>query len=732
MRVQHDISGGDQRQLHELNVRIAQGETEGLDGLAACLLPFLSAIDWRGGPRQVAEALPHAATEIDLVDFRNILCRLGLTVHTVRNALADGWRHYWPCAFIPDGDAPVVVMGENEGRLWLYDSAIDDYREIDEDDVEAERLGTLIFLPRDNEDAPADDAAPTTDWIVATALRFRRLALVAFGLTFFMTLLSLVSPLGIMALYVAVLPYESGAMIPFIAGAVIACLLAEGGLRHVRAEIHAYIVGRVDYIVSTGTFEHVLRMPANMTTTATVGDQAARLRSFQVVRDFVASPMTPVMLELPFLPVYIAVIWLLAGPVAFVPIAALAVYLLVGLLMQRGVKRKTDLAGQIRSERHAFIVEMLRQMSAIKQLGAEDIWRARFRAISGKSAAAGFDAARASLSVQDMSHVVMVTSGIATMALVVVGVIAGETHAGALLAIMALTWRVLSPIQGGLKFISQLEKVATTFRQLNALMRVPQEKSGDGSVLDRRIAEGAIKCQNVSLKFGQTTHPALLGVNFVMEPGEFAVIVGSSGSGKSTLVKILLRLNDPMAGAVFIDGIDIRQMPPPVLRRSIGYAPQYPRLMYGTIAQNLRLYEPSATQAELEAVCDEIGILDAIRSLPEGFDSRYGDQTIGQLPHGFLNMLSIGAALLREPAILLLDEAHDGLDSHYEAKLLKRLEKLRGKTTVLMVTHRPSHMRMADRVLALEDGRLIHDGPPDEVLPKMQGPQANPNGGKSG
>jgi len=712
-----DASGGAQQRLHQLNVRIAQGDSNGLEGLAACIFPFLSAIDWRGDAREIAEALPHAAVEIDLVDFRNAMSCLGLTPRLARTSLAAAAADFSPCVFLPEGSDPLVVMAVDGDRAWVFDSAVDGYRDISLSGAEGRLSGTAIFLPR-KEEADTESVAPGS-WLFEVAFRFRKLVAIALALTFGMTLLSLIAPLGIMALYIAVLPYDAASMIPYITAAVLACLLAEVGLRRLRAGLQAYIAGRVDYLVSTGAFEQVIRMPAMMTTTATVGDQAARLRAFQAVRDLVASPMAAVILELPFLPIYVLTIWIIAGPVAFVPVVALLVYMAIGQLLLKGLKRKTDLAGRMRSDRHAFLVEMLRQMQAIKQLGAEEIWAARFRAISGRAATASFDAARANFALQDLSHVVMVMSGVATMSLAVYLAIIGEVHSGALIAVMALTWRVLSPIQSGLKFISSLEKVWLTARQLNALMRIPIESRGEASNLERRIAHGVIRCHNVSLRFGRNTQAALLGVNFEIAQGEFAVIVGRSGSGKSTLAKVMLRLQEPQSGALFIDEIDIRQVAPPELRRSIGYAPQYPKLLYGTLTQNLRLYQPAATMAELEEVCDRIGILEVIQRMPEGFETRFGDQMTGQLPTGFLNCLSVAAAMLRRPAVLLLDEAHDGLDEELEGRLLKCIESLRGHTTIVMVTHRPSHMRLADRVLMLEEGRLIENGKPEDVMPSI-------------
>lgn len=724
MATHHDIAGRAQSNLHHLSLSIAQGETEGLDGLAACVIPFLSALDWRGDARQVAEALPHAVEEIDLVDFRNVMARLGLSVHTAEMRLGVACSRFAPCVFLPRSGAPLVVMSANGDDAWAFDSADGTYRDLPLGGPKGAqaggRHGLAIFVARrDAVDRPEPPGA-SRQWLGEVTFRFRKLIYAALAITFGMSLLGLIAPLGIMAIYVAVLPRDAATTIPYLTAAVLACLLAEAGLRQARASIQAHIAGRVDYLVATEAFERVLRIPAALTTTATVGDQAARLRSFQSIREVFVSPMTAVVLEAPFLPIYIAVIAAVAGWVAVVPVAALLVYVAFGALLMRGVKRKTDAAGQLRSDRHAFLVEMLRQMPAIKQLGAEKIWQDRFRALSGRTAFASFEASRANFAVQDLSHVVMVSSGIATMALAVYLILTGDLHSGVLITVMALTWRVLSPIQGGLRFISQLEKVWTTARQLNALMRIPTESQGEGCNLERRIVFGGIECHNVSLRFGRKAEPALLGVNFKIKWGEFVVVAGSSGSGKSTLMKALLRLHDPQTGSILIDGVDIRQVAPPELRRSIGYAPQYPKMMYGTIAQNMRLYEPSATTEELEDVCRELGILEMVQSLPEGFDTRFGDQTVNRLPPGFLNCFSVAAALLRRPAILLLDEAHDGLDGEMEAKFLACVKRLRGKTTIVMSTHRPSHMRMADRILLLDEGRLVENAPPAEAMERVQ------------
>lgn len=700
----------------DLTLHLSRGDYLNLRGLASCLTPFLMALEWRGNSRAVGEAAPHVVEEIDIVDFCNMLVRLGLAPKRARMPVDESLETFAPCVVAPDDGEPYVILRAENGQALTFDSGTSAYNTIDLATASQSGGQTVIFLSEEDAGA-ARKRSTAKPWLTDLSVRFRRLICVALFLTFWMSLLGLVAPIGMMAIYVAVLPHDGDKMIPYIAAAVLACLLAEGGIRYVRSSIQAYLAGRIDYLVSTAAFEQIIRLPSAMTSGATVGDQSARLKGFQALRDVFVSPMTSLALELPFLPIYVIVLAILAGSVAFVPVVALLVYLAMGLLFLRSLKRRSDAAGRRRAERQAFLVEMLRQMGAIKQLGAEAVWQDRFRGISGKTASSSFSAAQGSLILQDMSHVVMVTAGLATMALAVYNALEGLMNPGALIAVMALTWRALSPIQGGLKLVMSLERVWAAGKHLNALMAIPPEAQTSSSKLERRISEGAIRFQNVSLRYGRSHDPALLGITFDVKPGELVALVGGGGSGKSSLLKAILRLYDPQAGSILIDDIDIRQVPPPELRLEVGYVPQNPTMLYGTIAQNLRLYKPSATMDELTEACRLVGVLDAIETLPEGLESRFGDHTIRRLPPGFVNCITLAGVLLREPAILLLDEAHDGLDAEMEDHFLKRLEMLRGKTTILMTTHRPSHIRMADRVIELEKGRVTGDGPPKPAPP---------------
>ena len=515
-----------------------------------------------------------------------------------------------------------------------------------------------------------------------------------------------------------VISAKSVSTLGYLAIGVVLALACDQALRAVRARSLAYLGARIDMIVGCAVFEHVLHLPPQFTERAPVGAQVARLKEFENLREFFTGPLALVALELPFALVFLVAIAFLGGPLAFVPLTLIAVFLVLGALLAPAIRDRVGKATRAGSKRQGFLVETTSNMRALKFAKAEDTWLERYRALSADAATAGLSSNLIAALVTTLVYVLMMSAGIATLGFGTFRVLEAEMSVGALVACMILVWRVLSPLQTGFITLTRLEQVTASIRQLDSLMAIRPERDPNTIVPTRRH-RGRVTFSRVSLRYTPDSDPALVGVDFDAAPGEVIAVIGQNGSGKSTLLKVIAGLYAPQTGNVRIDGLDIRQLDPVELRHAVGYVPQVGHLFHGTIAQNLRLGEPTASDEDLRRALERAGVLDDVLALPEGLETRIGDQRSGQISSGLSQGLSLARCYLREAPIVLFDEPANGLDRDADQAFMAAVEELRGRSTVFIVTHRPSHMRLADRVLVLDHGALRLAGPPDEVLAKL-------------
>lgn len=703
----------DQTALLEASLKQAQPDAT-LQGPAGCLVPLLTALKWRGDPNQLIESLPHFVGELDVDDLRDVLARLGFPTHAVELRARDVDARTMPCLYESDQGRVIALLARDGEQFRIFDP-----------DGEGECVETLDGLrgrafvadTRSASDNRQEDQE--TPWFSQVIGRFRRTIAIMFAVTFVVNMLAVAVPLSIMVIYDQIIGRQNGDFLPYLAVGVALAMTAEFLLRLVRSRGQAYLSSRLEFLIGSKAMAHITHLPYSVVERAPVGKQLARIKEFESLRDFFTGPLVTIAFDLPFVIVFLIVIALVAGPVALVPLGLIALYALMGLLVFPAMRRRVKAASIERSERQSFIVETLTEMRSIKVMGAENLWYERFRDVSSGATLRTFQANYLNSLVQTLSHVLMVLGGVGVLALSVLQIEAGAMTMGALIATMALTWRVLAPIQSGFNLISRLEQVLLSIRQLNELLRFRLERTPDQFVGERKLFTGKLEFHRVSLRYLPGHAPALMGVSFAVRPGEMVALTGSSGSGKSSLLRVALRLYEPQAGSITLDGIDTRQLDPAELRRALAYVSQETQVLYGTIAQNLRFGNFSASLQELRDACRLAGMLDEIDALPEGFETRIGDNLSSSLPAGFHQRLALARAYLSSAPVLLLDEAANALDDAGDAKFRDALEAMRGSRTILFATHRPSHMRLADRVVVLSDGVVAADGPPDEVVPKL-------------
>ncbi|MEJ1335038.1 MAG: peptidase domain-containing ABC transporter [Candidatus Sedimenticola sp. (ex Thyasira tokunagai)] len=684
---------------------------------AVALMPLLKALGWHQYAREVIEALPHFSEGLDLVNMRNILARLGYesTPHKVR--LRDIQAELYPCLYL-GGSGEVFVLIERSGdEITLFDAKTGEMRT---SPTLPTRGTAYLFtdIRPGHGHIPAKSSEP---WFTTLLRRFQRLIIHLMSMTLLMNLVAMTVPLFIMMVYDKVIGAESINALPMMVGGIASALGADMVLRYLRARLIGTVAGRFDYLIGVETFNQILHLPPLFTERSTMASQLSRLKQFDTVRDFFTGPNASLLLELPYVPLFILVIWFIAGPVAFVPVVMLVVYIIFGLLWLPASANEGMRASHSRAEKQRMLIQTLNGRHEIKGVGGETTWAQRFREHSGESVTANYQTTVSNAVINAFAQAAITLSSLAVLAIGTYSVMVGSMTVGALIATMALIWRVLAPLQNAFLSFSRFEQVAAAIRQINQLMRLEVERHSGQSALMLTEMKGHIKLDRVSFRYDPASDPALLGVSFTIEPGEMVSISGDTGSGKSTLVKMIAGMYKPQAGALTLDEFDIRQLNAMDLRRAIAYVPQRAQLFHGTIAQNMRLNNVLATDDEVADAASQAGILGDILAMPDGFDTRIGDNIIARLPPGFVRGLSMARAFLRSAQILILDEPGASLDMESDNKFVEQLKRLKGKKTIIMVSHRPSHIRLADKAIIMEHGTVAFAGNSDEAVDILLG-----------
>lgn len=683
---------------------------------AACISPLLEALGWRGDAAQVIEAMPHFSSTMDLMDFRSSLANLNFESKPTKSTLSSLDGRLMPCLFDRKNGSVLVLFSTNKNGIQAFDSATQENIDISKEEAEGVQGTAFFFRPIDQE--KIGQWSTGKDWFQSVLARFMPLIRRILMMTFLLNLLALATPLFIMAVYDLVIGSGSFDTLNYLLVGVGLALLCDIGLRFMRGTMLAYIGARLDYIIGSAVLQKILSLPTAQTERTSLGSKMARFREFDMIREFFIGPMAIAFLELPFIFVFLIAIGLLGGSLVLVPIAMLLVYALIGFGLFPAIQRRVTQNIASTASKSSFITESLNSMRVIKQLGAEEVWLDRYRDISSVNARSNMRNSMVAASAQTFAHVLMVTSGVLTLALGISRVFEGSMSVGALVATMALVWRLLAPTQTLFLAFTKLQQVGISVKRLNQLFTMPSERNPYTSSALKEF-DGAISFSRVSFRYSADQDPAVMGIDLKINPGEVVAFAGGNSSGKSTLVKLLLGMYQPQVGSITIDGIDIRQIDPLDLRRSIGYMPQNCELFHGTIRQNLLLANSAATEEQVVEACEWANLAKDINALPDQYDTRIGDQILRQLPAGFQQRLIMARAFMTDAKIMIFDEPGNMLDDKGDQAFLDAIERMRGKATIIIVTHRPSHMRAADKVVLLKQGMVRAVEPASTIIPKI-------------
>ncbi|MBX9805259.1 MAG: ATP-binding cassette domain-containing protein [Alphaproteobacteria bacterium] len=676
-----------------------------------CVMPLLQALGWHGHARRIFEAVPYLSQQITLLDFRNLMANLGYVSKSHSINLKVLPESLLPCLFIANSGGIYVLSEREDGVIKGVDCQTNEKVTFSETNWTRGTIYTFYQEP--------ENATKRGTWISNVMIRFHTFIYWLIGLGCLTSILSLSSILFVMAIYDEVVPSRSGLTLGFFALGLVLALCCIQFVHVIHNKALAYLGARLDMIVGIEVLRHIINLPMSLIEGASVASQVARLRQFDSVRETFTGPIAQILLEGPFMIIFLVIIFMIAGPIVLIPIFMIFVFTVFTLIMAPIMRRSTQQTAAAAMERRTFLLEGTSHLSTIKNLGAEKTWVDRFQDVSASLSVAQKHTELLSSLSTNISQMIMKIAGLSAIVWGAIRVTDNLMSVGALMAVVLLVWRALSPLQSAFMILGRVDQIMDSLDKINRLMLLPTERRHITGNPHR--FEGLIRVQNVGFRYANDPNPAVQGIMMEAKPGEIVAIVGQNGSGKTTLIKLLLGFYYPQAGSIMIDGIDIRQFDPYVLRQSIAYVPQQNQFFHGTLAQNLQFSAPEATEERMIEAAKQAGLLSQIMALPEGFETRIDEQLMTVFSSGFLQKLNLARAYVRKSNIMIMDEPGNTLDKEGDDILRQTIESFRGKKTILLVTHRPSLVNMADRILSLQGGTMRVFGPKDKVLGMITG-----------
>jgi ABC-type bacteriocin/lantibiotic exporter with double-glycine peptidase domain len=674
---------------------------------ATSLAMLVTSLHWSGNVRHLFESLPYTkGREIDLLDILNTMAHLGYTSHDMSINLKEIDDRLMPCLFIPQrkGAAPIVLLSKKDGIITAFNSLKKQKITFKAKSV----VGTSYFFEKMNPEKIDEERqtkqAAGLNWFNIIFSRFRPVIHEIVLTSLFINTLALAMPLFIMSIYDKVIGSGSTVTLKNLVIGVGIAVTAESILRIIRIKSVVWLGVRLDNIVSNTIFERLLYMKAAYTEGASISAQISRIKSFESVRKFFTGPLFSVVVELPFTLILLTAIWMLTGPLVYIPILVVLVFTLLLYYYQSKLRVSMRAAARASSHRQQHGMETFIKIHTLHYNGISRNWWNQYKEKLSHSSLTSFNSNIISSIIETAAHSISIASGVAVIAFGVHLIWEGSITIGALVATMILIWRILGPLQTLCSMLPRIEQLKNSIDQINRLATIEVEKQP--TILKRPIEKlnGNIKITNIGLRYSVDVEPIFVGLDIEIKPGEIIGITGVNGSGKSSLLKLINGLYTPQTGTIRIDGVNIKQLDPLELRHYINYLPQTPNFFEGTIKENLLLVNPLATDEQIMKALEKATALDELDTLEKGIYTQINANNPG-LPTGFIYTLNLARVFLKESNILLLDELPNASLNEDAGEAYKEIiTSSRGKKTVFFVSQRDDYLKLADRIIIFRTG----------------------------
>ena len=692
---------------------------QGDDPLFLALGAILKYFGVPRSPGAILAGLPHSVTVLSPRVVIQALMRVGIEARSFKISAKKVTGNHLPALLALEDGGCRILVGDSDlpDTVRVLDSFTDEVLETPRDEAFDGYAGYAILLKPNRYDLRDDDyrqAVGGGNWFWSTIVQFKWAYSQALLASFFVGLFALASPLFVMNVYDRIVPNHAVASLWGLSIGVAMLFVFDFTFKLIRTYFVDSAGKRADLILSARIFQQIMDMEFGAKPKA-AGIFANSLKDFETVREFISSTTLLFLVDLPFAALFMFVIFLIGGPVVFVVCASfVVVILLVGMIqfpLNRAVKKSMAEAAM----RHGVLVEAISGLETIRSIEASSRMRGFWESYTMESA-------KASQTMRLFNAVGTGLAGLAvqmtTVGILLVGIYRlkeGEITMGGMIGCVLLSSRAIAPVVQLSGVVSRLHQTRQSFKIVNELMKLPVEHPDGREFVSMSSIRGAIEFENVSFEYDGGVGKSLDQVSFSVRPGEKVAVIGVVGSGKSTIARLMLGLYRPTEGRIRVDGIDHLQIDPRELRRSVGCVPQETVLFRGTLRDNILAAFPRASEAALMRAVDLSGLTRFVEGQPLGLDILIGERG-DTLSGGQRQQIALARAILTMPSIFLLDEPTSACDIQSEQTVLSALTQATADATMILITHRISALAIVDRVIVMEAGRLIADGPKDRVL----------------
>lgn len=523
-------------------------------------------------------------------------------------------------------------------------------------------------------------------------------------MSLFVNIFALGLPIFILQVYDRILPNLGLTTMQFLVIGLVIVMVLDFILKSIRAAVTTYTGARFEHLARVAAVDKILRTPQDVYEQETPGAYLDKVNAIGVVKEFYSSQLGTLFIDLPFAVFFLGMIWFLGGLMVVVPITLLVLFGIMAIVVGGNLRRAVDTRGQVDNRRYDFLIEIINGIHTVKAQAFKNLLQRRFESLQETSARAVRSVAMQSSIAQSLGSTFGQLNMASVIGLGAVLVIDGQLSAGELAACTLLSGRAMQPLQSAMGLWTNFQTIRVACDNAMSVMELPAEDLGAKPEMPG-IA-GEVEFRDVSFRYDGMDHPFIENLNLNIKAGSMIGIEGDNSSGRSTILKLMIGIIRPTSGQIMIDGYDLAQHQSHSYREQMAFLSADADVYTGTILDNMTYFRGGRYIKRAMDLSKKLGLDEEIKRLPEGYGTHIGDGAGGVLPAGFAQRITIVRAMVDDPKIVLFDNANHGLDSNTDRILLDYITGLRGKATVILVSARPSWLRVADTRYVMSDGDM--------------------------